>query len=165
VWQGRSWRLREERLLLSDGSVYVRGIVDHPGAVVLIPIEDDRIYMIRQYRPTLKQRILELPAGARDWEEDWLTCAQRELQEETGFQASRFEEIGRFWPSPGLSSEEMVVYLATGLTPAPLPPDPDEEIVVEQMAAAEVVEMVRDGRIRDGKTIVGISWAARHLGW
>jgi ADP-ribose pyrophosphatase len=156
VWEGGTWRLREERVRLPDGSIYVKGVVDHPGSVVLVPFQDDRIYMIRQYRLALRQTILELPAGTRGWDEDWLDCAQRELREEIGYQAERFTLLGRFWPTPGMSNEEMVIYLATGLSPAPLPPDLDEQIEVTPMPLTELVPMVKDGRIQDGKTIIGL---------
>lgn len=142
--------------MLPDGSLYVKGVVEHPGSVVLVPFQDDRVFMIRQYRPALKRTILELPAGTRGWDEDWLACAQRELREEIGYRAEDFALLGRFWPSPGMSNEEMVVYLATGLSPDPLPPDLDEQIEVTPMLLAELLPMVRDGRIQDAKTIIGL---------
>jgi ADP-ribose pyrophosphatase len=163
IWQGSSWRLREERLLLPDGSIHVKGIVDHPGAVVLVPFQDNQIYMIRQFRSSLEETILELPAGARGWDEAWLDCAQRELREEVGLRAENLVEIGRIWPSPGMTNEEMVIYLARGLSPAPLPPDPDEEIEVTAMPVADLTAMAGDGRIRDAKSIIGILRAARYL--
>lgn len=148
---------------LSDGSIHTKGIVEHPGAVVLIPFEDNQIYMIRQYRLALDRTILELPAGTRGWDESWLDCAQRELREEIGYRAETFTLLGRLWPAPGMSSEEMAVYLATELSPSPLPPDPDEQIEVTPMPLVELIPMVEDGRIQDAKSIVGILKAAAHL--
>ncbi|MFZ0547581.1 MAG: NUDIX hydrolase [Candidatus Promineifilaceae bacterium] len=164
VWEGSSWRLREERLRLADGSIYAKGIVDHPGSVVLIPYQDNQVFMIRQYRLALKQTILELPAGTRTPDEPWLVCAQRELREEVGHRAETFTALGRLWPAPGFSNEEMTIYLATGLTPAPLPQDPDEEIEVTPMPLADLLPMVRDGRIQDAKTVIGILKVAEYLG-
>lgn len=152
----------EERLRLADGSTIAKGVVDHPGAVVLVPMEDDQVFMIRQYRLALKETILELPAGTRGWEEDWLACAQRELQEEIGYQAERFSLLGRIWPSPGMSNELMAIYLAEGLSPSSLPRDADEEIEVRPMPLMDVVAMVQDGRIQDAKSIIGILKAAAH---
>jgi ADP-ribose pyrophosphatase len=163
VWQGSSWRLREERLLLSDGSIHTKGIVDHPGAVVLVPIQDNQVYMIQQYRLSLDRTILELPAGSRKWDEAWLDCAQRELREEIGYRAETFTLLGRFWPSPGMSNEVMMLYLAAGLSAAPLPQDPDEQIEVRPMPLAELVSMATDGRIEDAKTIIGILRTASYL--
>ena len=84
VWQGK-WRLRVDSFRLADGQLYERGFIDHPGAVVLVPLlpSDDgpRVLMLRQYRPALERTILELPAGTREADEPWLTCAQRELRE------------------------------------------------------------------------------------
>jgi ADP-ribose pyrophosphatase len=163
IWQGSSWRMVEVDVPLTDGSIHRKGVIEHPGAVVLVPVQDGMVYMIRQYRLALKQTILELPAGTREWDEDWLVCCQRELREEIGFRAEQFVEIGRIWPSPGLSNELMVIYLAKELSAAPLPQDPDEQIEVSPMTLAEVTEMVGDGRIQDAKTIVGISRAATYL--
>lgn len=164
IWEGSSWRLREERVLLPNGALYAKGIVDHPGSVALVPYKDGRIFMIQQFRLALKQTILELPAGTRGWDEAWLECAQRELQEEIGYQAESFTPLGRLWPSPGMSNEEMVIFLATGLSPAPLPPDLDEQIEVTPMALTELLPMVKDGRIQDAKTIIGVLRAAAELG-
>lgn len=149
---------------LSDGSVHTKGLVEHPGAVVLVPYQDNLVYMIRQYRLALDQTILELPAGTRGWEEGWLACAQRELREEIGYRAEQFVELGRIWPSPGMSNEVMTIFLATDLSPAPLPADPDEQIEVAPQPLAELVEMVGDGRIQDAKSIIGILRAAKHVG-
>ncbi len=160
AWQGKSWRLRVETLLLADGTTLERGIVEHPGAVVLVPMvqqgDEPMVLMLRQYRSAVSQTILELPAGTREWDEDWLVCAQRELREETGYRAEMFTPLGDIWPAPGFSSEVMKLYLATGLTPDPLPADVDEEISHDVMPLAELVVMAQDGRLQDGKSVVGV---------
>ena len=102
---------------------------------------------------------MELPAGTRGWDEDWLLCAQRELQEETGYRADTLTPLGEIWPAPGSSNELMKLYLATGLHADPLPADADEEIVVQPMLLAELVQMAQNGRIRDAKSVVGL-WRA-----
>ena len=167
AWQGSSWRLRVDEVLLPDGTLKEQGIVEHPGAVVLIPVvaeeNDYQVLMIRQYRAAIEGTILELPAGTRGWYEDWLVCAQRELREETGYRADNFASLGEIWPSPGGSNELMTLYVATGLTPDPLPMDMDEEIEVVPMALRELVAMAVDGRLLDSKSIVGILRVAHHL--
>ncbi|HIP71690.1 MAG TPA: NUDIX hydrolase, partial [Anaerolineae bacterium] len=96
IWQGASWRLRLDRRQLPDGSVVEKGVVDHPGSVVLVPLrplpDDYELLMLRQFRHALDRTILELPAGTRGWQEDWLVCAQRELREETGYRAEKFTD-------------------------------------------------------------------------
>jgi ADP-ribose pyrophosphatase len=166
-WQGSSWRLRVDQVMLPDGQRFERGIVEHPGAVVLIPLmaSDNgyEVLMIRQYRAAIEEGILEVPAGTKGWGEDWLLCAQRELQEETGYRAGKLISLGQFWPAPGFSNELMRLYVATELRHDPLPADVDEEIEVVPMALAEVVAMAWDGRLQDGKSIIGILRTAHYL--
>ena len=160
LWQqGDSWRLRLDTLQLPNGRTLQKAAVSHPGAVVLVPIRPSdagpEILMLRQYRHVLDQEILELPAGTRGWEEDWLACAQRELREETGFRADSFTPLGQVWPAPGLSNELLALYLAEGLHPDPLDGDVDELI--------EVVAMAQDGRLQDAKSVVGVLRTAVYL--
>jgi len=167
VWHGRSWQMRVITERLPNGQKMERAFIDHPGAVVLIPVRQTavgpNVLMLRQYRAALGETILELPAGTRNRDEAWLACAQRELREETGFRAATFTYLGETWPSPGVSSEQMRLYLATGLEADPLPQDDDEEITVEPMPLADLLEMARNGRIHDAKSIIGLWWAAEYL--
>ena len=167
AWQGSSWRLRVDEVMLPDGERFERGIVEHPGAVILIPLmatdNGYEVLMVRQYRAAIEESILEVPAGTKGWQEDWLVCAQRELREETGYRAGKLTSLGQFWPAPGFSSELMTLYVATELTHDPLPADVDEEIEVVPVALAEVVAMAWDGRLQDGKSIIGILRTARYL--
>ncbi len=167
AWQGSSWRLRIDTLLLPDGSSVEKGIIEHPGSVVLVPLRNTdngpEVLMLRQYRPSLDSTILELPAGTRGWSEDWLDCAQRELREETGFRAGHFEDLGSCWPAPGLSDETMAIYLASSLKPDPLPKDSDEIIDVQPVLLEELVVMALDGRLQDAKSVVGVLRTERFL--
>lgn len=149
---------------MDDGTVLARGRIQHPGAVVIIPLQGQSVIMLNQYRFTLDKSILECPAGTRHWDEDWLDCAQRELREETGFRASRFDPLGQSWPTPGVSDELMTFYLARDLTPDPLPADVDEQIEVQAYPLAELVQMALDGRLVDGKSVIGVLRAAAFLG-
>ncbi len=156
VWAGSSWQLRLHQLTLPDGQTIERGIIDHPGSVLLLPLQDDDVWMLRQYRLALNQTILELPAGTRHPHESWLECAQRELREETGYRAAHFTSLGNIWLAPGISNERMALYLATGLTADPLPGDPDEEITVQRIPLATAVRMALDGQLEDAKSIVAL---------
>lgn len=164
VWRGR-WALRVETVRPPGSASFERGLIEHPGAVVVVPLQPDyQVLMLRQYRPALRQAILELPAGTREPDEPWLDCAQRELQEETGCRAETLTPLGEIWPVPGLSDERMALFLATGLSADPLPMDVDEEIVVEARPLAELVAMSLDGRLEDGKSIAALLRVAHHLG-
>ena len=166
VWEGK-WRLRVDTFRLADGRVYERGVIDHPGAVVVVPLlpgdDGPQVLMLRQYRPALDLTILELPAGTREPDEPWLVCAQRELREETGQRAATFTSLGEVWAAPGLTNERMALFLAEGLSGDPLPMDVDEQIAVEPWPLAELAAMAIDGRLDDAKSVVGVLRAARHL--
>jgi ADP-ribose pyrophosphatase len=162
-WAGPSWRLHVREVRRPDGRREEQGHLEHPGAVVLIPLRGDDILMVKQYRHTLGRAILELPAGTRGWDESWLACAQRELREETGYRATTFTPLGEAWPAPGYSDEVLALYLATGLRPDPLPADFDEALEVQTLPLAELVVMARDGRLQDAKSIVGILRASAYL--
>lgn len=167
VWEGK-WRLRVDSFRLPDGQLYERGRIEHPGAVVLVPIvpgdAGPTVLMLRQYRPALERTILELPAGTREPDEPWLLCAQRELREETGRRAATLTPLGEVWAAPGLSNERMALFLAQGLSDDPLPMDVDEEIAVEAWPLAELAAMAIDGRLDDAKSVAAVLRAARHLG-
>lgn len=167
VWTADSWQLREMQIETPSGEIVTKGMVNHPGAVVLVPIRRHEtgveVLMLQQYRVTLGQTILELPAGTREWGEDFLLCAQRELREETGFRADSFTPLGQVWPAPGLSNELLALYLAEGLHPDPLDGDVDELIEVVAMPLPELVAMAQDGRLQDAKSVVGVLRTAVYL--
>lgn len=167
IWQGPGWRLNEETAVLPDGRIMTISAVRHPGAVVLIPIRGSGsatdVLMLHQFRPVINQTILELPAGTLEWGESVHPAAQRELREETGLRAADFTPLGQQWPVPGSSDELMNYFIVRDLTPDPLPQDDDEVIETEWLPLDELVAMALDGRIRDGKTIIGLLRVAHHL--
>lgn len=148
---------------MADGTVLPRGRIQHPGAVVIISMQGEQVHMLHQYRFALGQTILECPAGTRGWDEEWLLCAQRELREETGYRASRFDSLGTAWPAPGVTDELMQFYLARELVYDPLPADEDEEIAVQPYPLTELIAMALDGRLIDGKSVIGVLRAAAFL--
>jgi ADP-ribose pyrophosphatase len=163
AWEGRSWRLNVLRYLFPDGTVKERGVIDHPGSVLIVPFENNQVLMLRQFRIALDSTILELPAGTREPGEEWLSCAQRELREETGFAAAKWISLGKVWPAPGITNEFMAVYLGRELTEAPLPADGDEEIEVVSFDFDELISMALSGELQDAKSVVGILRAAAYL--
>ena len=167
AWKGKSWHLYVTDRTLSDGGMYETAYIDHPGSVVIVPWRETdqsaEVLMLRQYRYSLRDTILELPAGTRGWNEELLVCAQRELREETGFSADHFVQLGQYWPAPGITNEVMTIYLASELQFDPLPQDTDEEIEVIAYNFTDLFAMVADGRLQDAKSVVGILRTAFYL--
>jgi len=140
-----------------DGKTHDREIVRHPGSVVLLPLlEDGRVVLIRNYRVAVEQWLVELPAGTLDPGEDPSLAAHRELAEETGYRAGSLELLCRFYPSPGILDEQMHLFLATGLEAGPASLEGGEQIEPCLVAWQEALEMARDGRIQDAKTLTGL---------
>ena len=141
----------------SRGGVRTREIVRHPGAVVILPLLDDgRVCLIRNYRVSVKQTLIELPAGTLEPGEEPIVNARRELAEETGYRAATLEELHAFYLSPGILDERMHLFLATGLTAGETAREAGEEIENLLVPWDEGVQMAVDGRIQDAKSIVGL---------
>jgi ADP-ribose pyrophosphatase len=152
-------RFRVERLIqtMPDGTQHAKQIVRHPGAVALLPLLDDgRICLVQNYRLSVAQTLIELPAGTLEPGEDPAAAARRELAEETGYRAGRIEELATFYTSPGILDERMVLYLATSLQPGPLGLDAGEDIRPLLTTLPDALAMVGDGRIRDAKSMLGL---------
>jgi ADP-ribose diphosphatase len=157
----RIFDVMEERAA-GDGFRMERRIARHPGAAVMLALEEQgRVLLIRQYRLPVRQRLWELPAGTRDPGESPLQTARRELAEETGYRARRWKKLLRFYPSPGFCSEEMHIYVAQGLTEGEASPEPYEKIEKRWFEWEDALDMVRRGRIRDSKTIVTLLYMER----
>lgn len=157
AFQGRAFKLRLDHLRTPDGRDVIYEVIEHPGAVTIIPVDEERrILFVRQYRPATGQVLLELPAGTINKGEDPLDCALREIREETGMAARQMDKIGELWLAPGYSTEYLHFYLATGLYSSPLEQDEDEYIHVEAIPYEKAVEMAARGEIHDGKTMAGL---------
>jgi ADP-ribose pyrophosphatase len=155
---GRRVTLRRDRLVSGSGHEFVREVVEHPGAAVVVPVlPDGRIVFVRQYRHAVGEFLIELPAGTLEPGEDPAVCAARELEEETGWRAGKLEPLGIVYPSPGILSEVMSIYVATELTPGETKRDPGTEEDMELVTLAP--EEARDAGIRDAKTLAGL-WLA-----
>ena len=149
---------------LADGKTRTYEMVDISNAVMLLPIDaENNVYFVEQFRVGAKHSLLELPAGKIEPQEDPETTALRELREETGMAANELKLIGRFYMSPGYSTEYMYCYLATGLYPAPLAPDADEFLALRKIHLPVVLEMISQGEIEDSKTLAAFSLARAFL--
>jgi ADP-ribose pyrophosphatase len=156
VFEGQKFRV-EQRPFEVDGAIHVYDVIVHPGAAVILPVLDDgRLVLIHNYRIAVGQELIELPAGTLDPGETAAQCAARELTEETGYRAARVEPLVSFYSSPGILSEQMHVFLATGLMPGPTAHEAGEQIRVTPLAHAEALAAIRAGRITDGKTILAL---------
>ena len=162
-WIGRRIRVRVDEVERSDGHRTTREIVEHPGAVAILAWDGDRLATVRQWRHATGQALLEIPAGTLEPDEPPLATAERELAEEAGLAASRWEEGPRFFTAPGFCDELMHLYLATGLSPARADADADEVLEADWLALPDALAAIDDGRIRDAKSLVGIAWLARRL--
>jgi ADP-ribose pyrophosphatase len=156
----------QERLAYPDGRVRERSVVRHPGAVALVAIDaEGRWLLVRQYRHAAGRWLLEVPAGTLEVGEAPETTAARELREETGFAADQLERLGGTWMAPGFCSEFIHFFLATGLRPAPLPQDEDEDLSDPvALTLDEVWAAIESGEIEDAKTVVAAALFQRHAG-
>lgn len=157
AYTGRAFKIRRDEIHMPDGRKVTYDIVDHPGAVTLIPIDDEgRILFVRQFRPPTGQKLLELPAGTLEEGEPPVECARREIREETGMAAAEMIKVGESFLAPGYSTEFMHFFVATGLYPAPLKGDDDEFLEVEAIPIAEAIRMAREGQLIDAKSLAGL---------
>jgi 8-oxo-dGTP pyrophosphatase MutT (NUDIX family) len=148
--------VREDEFRAPDGSKYVREVVSHPGAVVMVAHDEHHLHMVRQPREAVgEERLLELPAGKLDVEgESPLEAAQRELAEEVGKRAAGWRELKRIYTSPGFTDEQAWIFLATGLSDVPAEPDAEERIEVVALPLEQL-----DGAIHecaDAESLVGL---------
>ena len=152
-YRGRIINLRVDTALLPNGSSATREVVEHPGGVCVAALtEDGCLLFVRQFRYPYHKVLLELPAGKLDPGEDPLEAGKRELREETGAEAARYESLGELYPSPGYCGEIIHLYAATGLTFGQMSPDEDEFLEVEKIPLEEAARMVLDNEIADAKT-------------
>lgn len=162
IFDGTLLHVREDRVKLPDGRESVREYMLHPGAVVVIPFLDtSTIIMERQYRYPAGAVFYELPAGKTDPGEDYLTTGKRELLEETGYSAERWEMLTTIHPAVGYSNEKMALYAAYDLTHTAINRDHDEFLEIEKIPLDEAMELLRLGKITDAKTMVGLFWAEK----
>lgn len=157
VFQGKVFGVRRDEVLEPGGLRATREVITHPGSVVVLPVfPDGRILLIQQYRHATRQYLWELVAGRIDGGESLKAAAARELKEETGYKARRFSEFLEVFPTPGFLEERMHILLAEGLTEGEAEPEADEKIISHAYKADELKRMMRNGKLRDGKSIAGI---------
>ena len=157
IFKGRNIRLVVRDLLLPNGRRTTFSIVEHPGAVAIVPVcHNGDLLLLKQFRPSLGAELYEIPAGTREKGEAPLVTAKRELIEETGFKARQWKKLSEFYTAPGFCTELMHLYLAKRLSPDEAEKDADEIIRPVRMSLDKALSLIRTGRIRDAKSIAGI---------
>lgn len=157
IFEGKIITVRLDTVILPNGTEAKREIVEHPGGVAVVALdENENVYMVRQYRRPFDTVLLELPAGKLNYGENPEECGIRELQEETGLVAETFENLGSFMVSPGFCGEKIHIYLARGLSSKEMHLDEDEFLEVYKYPLSELMDMIMQNQIEDGKTVIGI---------
>ena len=159
VYRGKIVQLEIDRIKEPGGVTADRELVVHGGsAVVLAHLDDGRLLLVRQYRYAARRWLWELVAGGIEPGESVEKAARRELKEETGYRARTLRRLFDFYPSPGFLTERMSLVEARGLTKSKAAPEPDEVLELGCFTRNELKKMVGSGKIRDGKTLVGLLW-------
>ncbi len=164
VYAGSFIQVHKDHARLPDGSVSTREYIKHPGAVAILALLDNgNLVMERQFRYAPQQEFIELPAGKIDPGEENIHTAVRELLEETGYVAKEWIHLTTAWPCIGYADERMEYYLARGLTHQGSQLDEGEFLEVFELSPAEAIDWIRQGKITDSKTIVGLFWLEKYL--
>ena len=162
--EGRAFKVRRDFLKTPNGRETRLEIVEHPGSVVLLPVDGaGNLLFVWQYRHAAGKDLLELPAGTRHEQEPFEECATREVREETGMEAGNLQKIGEFYLVPGYSTEFMAVFLATELKENPLQADDDEFLQVEKIPWQAAMKMAERGEIQDAKSLAALLLARSSL--
>jgi len=165
-FKGKVFSVVTDTVTEPGGVTSTRDVVRHSGSVVVLAVDasvnpdDPTILIERQYRHAANDFLLELPAGRIEPGEAPLAAAKRELIEETGFRAKRWSKLVRYYASPGFLAETMQIYLAQDIRPGVAQPEIDEKITLRHIPLSELVRDIQEGKILDGKTIIGVLYYA-----
>ena len=163
VFEGRIISVSAGQARMNDGTVAVREVVEHPGGVAVVPLLDESVILIRQYRIAIGREILEIPAGKLEGNEDPEHRGRRELEEETGYRAGRMVSIGSVYASVGYTSEEIHLFLALDLEKVGQDLESDECIEVVPVPIAQIEQRLAANDLKDAKTVVGLYALLRYL--
>ena len=165
IFDGKIIKVRKDSAELENGAVVTRELVIHPGGVCIVPVDDEgNVYMVKQFRYPFQTVLTEIPAGKLEaFDTDPLDAAKRELKEEIGVTAKEFIPLGIYIPSPAILSERIYVYLARGLSYGTAHPDEDEFLDYRETPLCQLIDMIMNDQISDGKTVFGLFKAAEYL--
>jgi ADP-ribose pyrophosphatase len=155
IYQGKIVNLKVDEVRLPNGKTSFREVIEHPGAAAVLAITPEKkVVLVRQYRYSVKEELLEVPAGKIEANEDPLECAKRELEEETGYVAENFKLLTKYYTSVGYGSEILYLYLATGLKKSVTCPDREEFLEVMEYDLDQIKEILKQKKPLDSKTLI-----------
>lgn len=165
IYNGRILKFKIDTVELPNGEIAERELIEHPGGVGVVAVDEEmNVFMVEQFRKPYERNLLEIPAGKLDKNEDIEICGRRELEEEVGCVAERFEYLGKCYPTVGYTNEITHIYLATGLERTEQRLDEDEFLNVYKIPISEMIDRIMNNEISDAKTVMGILKAAVKLG-
>lgn len=157
IYDGRILNLRVDKVLLPNGKEAYREVIEHSGAVAVVPVDSDgSVYMVRQFRYPFNEIVLEIPAGKMDPGEQMWDAANREMEEEIGMKAEELLYMGEIRPSVAYLTEIIHLFLARGLTPSKQHLDDDEFLNIEQYSLDSLCQMIMENKLSDAKTITAL---------
>jgi ADP-ribose pyrophosphatase len=163
IFKGRTIHVAVDTVRLPNDREMNVELVHHRGAVAIVPLIEDDVLLVRQYRHATGGWLLEIPAGTLEPDEKPEACAVRETEEETGYRPAELEPLGWIWPTPGFCDEKIWLFLARGLEETRQHLDEDEVLELERLPLREAVDKAARGEIHDGKTICALLRAAHRL--
>ena len=157
IYDGKILKLNRDEVLLENGEHAIREVIHHSGGAGVLAVDDEEnIFLVKQFRYPYHEEMLEIPAGKLNEGEDPLECAKRELEEETGMCADKWESLGVYRPTPGYTDEKLYIFLATKLKNGTQRLDEDEFLDIEKYDLFRAVKMIERGEITDAKTVIAI---------
>jgi ADP-ribose pyrophosphatase len=159
IYKGRIIELKVKEVQLPNGEKSKREVVLHPGAVAILAVTPEKkIVLVRQFRKALERTIVEIPAGKLEKGEEPITCARRELEEETGYRCGEMKKIGAFYTSPGFADEFIHVYFTEELSKGTVQTDEDEFVELMEVSLTEALNLIETEEIIDAKTVFAIQY-------
>lgn len=164
VYEGNIFSVRAGEIETDNGKKYPRQIVVNPGGVGVVAVLNNQITLVRQFRVSIGRKIVEIPSGRREENEDPASGAKRELQEEVGYIADKMELISEYYTAVGFSTEKMYIFMATDPKVSYAKPEVDEDLEIIRLSIPDVKRMLDKGEFEDSKTIIGLREALIRLG-
>ena len=165
IYSGKVINMRVDTVELPNGNLAERELVEHPGGVGIVAVDGNgNVLLVEQFRKPYEKNIIEIPAGKLEKGEDVSECGMRELEEETGYVANKFEFLGECYPSVGYTDEVIRLFLATELVKKEQNLDDDEFLSVIRIPVREMLQKIMDNEVKDAKTAIGILKACVKLG-
>ena len=164
IYNGKIITVKTDKIKFPDGHTSLYEFVLHKPAVAVVPvIDNNKILLIKQFRPVVNKKVWELPAGIIDKHETPVQAARRELEEETGLRPKKMKKIGMFYSSPGFTDEMTTLFIARDFIQTEQKFDRDENITMKNFTIKALLKMIKEYKFIDSKTVMGILWTASYL--